>query len=139
MPQAERRVKAHTRQLQALELRKAGLTYARIAEICGYASKIGAHKAVQAAIRSTLREVAEDVRSLEIDRLDALLTGVYPQAIKGNQGAIDRVLRIMERRAKLLGLDAPAESRIQSVEEIRVVFADGDPTGADAAASADSE
>lgn len=113
MPQAERRVKAHTRQLQALELRKAGLTYARIAEICGYASKIGAHKAVQAAIRSTLREVAEDVRSLEIDRLDALLTGVYPQAIKGNQGAIDRVLRIMERRAKLLGLDAPVQQEIE--------------------------
>lgn len=113
MPQAERRVKAHTRQLQALELRKAGLTYARIAEICGYASKIGAHKAVQAAIRSTLREVAEDVRSLEIDRLDALMTGVYPQAIKGNQGAIDRVLRIMERRAKLLGLDAPVQQEIE--------------------------
>lgn len=113
MPQAERRVKAHTRQLQALELRKAGLTYARIAEVCGYASKMGAHKAVQAAIRSTLREVAEDVRSLEIDRLDALLTGVYPQAIKGNQGAIDRVLRIMERRAKLLGLDAPVQQEIE--------------------------
>jgi hypothetical protein len=43
---------------------------------------------------------------LEIDRLDGLFRACYPEALSGSLGHVDRVLRIMERRAKLLGLDA---------------------------------
>jgi len=57
-----RRVKAHERHLQALELRKAGATYQVIADQLGYASPKGAHKAVTSALKATLREAGDDVR-----------------------------------------------------------------------------
>ena len=102
-----RRVKATEKQRQALELRKAGASYDEIARKIGYRSKSGAYKAVTSALNKMLKEPAEELRTLEMARLDRLLVGVWGAAVQGNQGAIDRVLRILERRAKLLGLDAP--------------------------------
>ncbi len=104
-----RRIEAVNKQRQAVELRKAGASFAMIAEQLGYASVSGAFKAVQTALRKTLQAPADEVRNLELERLDTLLLALWPQARQGNQGAIDRVLRIMERRAKLLGLDAPTK------------------------------
>ena len=47
------------------------------------------------------------VRDLELRRLDELCLSAYRAISDGNDLAgIDRCLRIMERRAKLLGLDA---------------------------------
>ena len=102
-----RRVKATEKQRQALELRKAGASYDEIARKIGYSSKSGAYKSVTSALSKMLKEPAEELRTLEMARLDRLLVGVWSAATQGNQGAIDRVLRILERRAKLLGLDAP--------------------------------
>jgi hypothetical protein len=89
-----RRIEAVEKQRKALDLRKAGATYA----------------AVKAALNATVKDAADDVRNLEVERLDAMLLNLWPQVQKANQGAVDRVLRIMERRAKLLGLDAPVKT-----------------------------
>lgn len=62
---------------------------------------------------------AEEVRTLEVARLDAMLLALWPQVKQGNQGAIEKALKVEERRAKLLGLDAPAK------------IAPTDPTGED--------
>lgn len=99
------KISAAERQRQALELRKAGLSYDLIARRLNYRSRSGAYKAVQTALKKMLREPADELRQLELERLDAMLLGLWPQAQRGNQGAVDRVLKIMERRAKLLGLD----------------------------------
>jgi hypothetical protein len=45
-----------------------------------------------------------------------MLLALWPQVLKGNQGAIDRALRVMERRAKLLGLDAPTRQEVTGAE-----------------------
>jgi hypothetical protein len=92
---------------KALALRRAGATFAQIARQVGYAEEGAAHKAVMSAIKATLREPAEEVRTLEVERLDRLMLGVWQRAIDGKSEAIDRVLKIMDRRARLLGLDAP--------------------------------
>lgn len=47
----------------------------------------------------------EGVRQLELQRLDKLLTALWDAATGGALGAIDRVLKVMQRRAELLGLD----------------------------------
>jgi hypothetical protein len=39
-----------------------------------------------------------------------MLRAIYATATKGDTGAIDRILRIMERRAKLWGLDTPVRN-----------------------------
>jgi hypothetical protein len=46
------------------------------------------------------------VRDLELQRLDALYLKAWEAVEEGDLPSIDRCLRIMERRAKLLGLDA---------------------------------
>jgi hypothetical protein len=105
-------IASHDRKLQALELRKAGATFQAIADKLGYRGPSGAHKAVVSALRATLREPAEELRELELMRLDAMLLGLWRRAQAGEEKAVDRVLRIAERRARLLGLDAPARSEL---------------------------
>lgn len=105
-------VNALDRQLTALRLRRAGVPYADIAKELGYAGRDGAHRAVKAALRKTLQEPADELRALELERLDALQMALWPRAQKGDKVAIDQVLKIMERRAKLLGLDAPAKHEL---------------------------
>ena len=107
-----RRLKGHERKLEALRLRKAGYSFPAIALELGYGGPSGAYKAVMTALVATLQEPADDVRRLELERLDELLKGLWYFAKVGNQGAIDKVLRIMERRAKLLGLDAPTKNEV---------------------------
>lgn len=104
---SEKRIAAAERQARALALRKAGLGYADIAHQLGYAGPSGAYKAISTALRALTGEPAKELRDLELARLDDLLAGLWGDARQGNVQKIDRVLKIMQRRAALLGLDAP--------------------------------
>lgn len=67
-----------------------------------------AHKVVKAhlsAIEEVTRMDAEAIRVQEAARLDQLQAALWAPAMKGNVGASQQVLRVMERRAKMLGLD----------------------------------
>ena len=118
-----RRIELAERRARALELRKAGATYDQIAQQAGYSSRANAYRDVMKAIKDITAEPAADVKTLELARLDAMLMGTWRPAITGNQGAIDRVIRIMDRRAKLLGLDAPVKTELDT-SGITVVFDD---------------
>jgi hypothetical protein len=112
MPESKtspRRLASAERQRKALELRAIGMTYEAIADQVGYKSRQAAFDAIDRALKKMLREPAEQARNLDLKRLDAMTLALWSQARQGNQGAIDRLLRIMERRAKLLGLDAPTK------------------------------
>lgn len=115
------RIKAAENQALALRFRKAGYTYDDIAKRVGYASAAGAEKAVKAALHKMIKDDAKDVLTMELARLDDLLKGVYTLAEIGNQGAIDRVLRIMERRASYLGIDAPTKIVIEGGVPIELI------------------
>lgn len=97
---------AAQRALLALELRLQGKTYEQIAAACGYRSRSGAYDAVQRELQRTLQEPAENMRTLEVRRLDRLYEAMEAKALKGDTWSVDRCLKIMERRALLLGLDA---------------------------------
>src|SRR5215211_7434864 len=112
-----KRLAAAERQAKALALRKGGVTYEQIADAVGYASASGAHKAVLSALRRMVAEPAEELRQLELTRLDALLVALWPAASRGTLGAVDRVLKVMERRAAYLGLDAPKKIDV-SLEQL---------------------
>ncbi len=99
------------RQVKALELRRMGKGYIEIAAALGI-GKSQAHRLVQAGLtdaRAQISGEADELRAEELSRLDGMMSGVWPAARKGSVGAIDRVLRIMERRSRLLGLDAPTK------------------------------
>ena len=93
------------RELQVLELRRAGMTFDQIADKTGYNDRAAAHKAYKSALNRTFQQPAAEVRELEADRLDRLQLAVWARALRGDLAAVDRVLRISERRARLLGLD----------------------------------
>lgn len=103
-----RRVRKVANALSALDLRRQGLTHAKIAEKLGIS-----HSYVTALLNEAMGrqvdEAAEEARKLDLARLDELMSGVYKKAVKGDAGAIDTVLTIMGRRAKMLGYDAPSK------------------------------
>lgn len=112
------------RQAEACRLRMRGLSYGAIAKELGYADASGARFAVQRALQVTVQEPADEVRTLELERLDSMFRltlqvaeDMHPTVSAGKVldvpdhtlrlAAVDRLLRIQERRARLLGLDAP--------------------------------
>lgn len=129
-----RRSAAAERAERAFELRKAGLPYTRIAQelhvSAGAAFNIVNRYLLK--LRDRTDELAESVRQIELSRLDSMLEGLWERASGGNTQAIDRVLKIMQRRADLLGLDAPTKADVTSggeslksaIEEIKVSFVD---------------
>ena len=72
----------------------------------GYANKSSARKAVVTALAAREVEAVEDLRRLEVARLDALQAASWDDALSGDTRAVDRILRIITLRAKLLGLFA---------------------------------
>lgn len=93
---------------RAFELRKAGLSYRRIADQLGYSHEMVRQdiNGMLATITTDTVENAKELVSLELARLDDMTISLWPEARQGDRKAIDTVLRIMERRAKLLGFDA---------------------------------
>jgi len=99
---------------EAVALRLAGRTYDEIAAAlgCGHGTAYRAVAGHLAATRAEAAETAQELREVELQRLDRLLAVVGPMAEKGDLAAVDRVLRIQERRAAYLGLDAPKASLV---------------------------
>ena len=113
---------AKQRENDALAMRTRGCTYDQIANALGI-SRQGAADCVKrslAALKTDTEEKAEEVRDLELRRLDRMLQIAEGAAESGDISAIDRVLRIQERRSKYLGLDAPAKAEIKSETTARV-------------------
>lgn len=111
-----KQLNAVDKQVHALELRKSGHTFEQIAAKLGYASKSGASKAVHSALKKTIQEPADELRQLEMERMDALLAALWPQAMQGSPRHAEMCLKIMDRRAAMIGLDAPKQ-----VEDHRMV------------------
>lgn len=116
-----RRIRTTEKTLKALELRKRGMNYTQIGEKLG-CNRSTACRYVLSELENLAdkcREEAVQVRDLELHRLDELYLIAYHAISDGNDLAgIDRCLRIMERRAKLLGIDAAAKVDVQGLVDI---------------------
>jgi hypothetical protein len=97
------------RKEEALALRRAGHSYRAIASLLSI-SKSRAHELVSEGLEDAREQIAAASSALlveEVSRLDGMLKKVYPAAEGGDLQAVDRVIKIIERRAKLLGIEAP--------------------------------
>lgn len=103
-----RKLRAHERATEAIKLRRLGLTYEEIGERLGI-SKAQAWKSCARFLATVPIEDVEAVRTIELDRLDLVVKVLMPKVVAGDLQAIDRLLRVMERRAKMQGLDAPTK------------------------------
>ncbi len=116
-------------------LRMSGAGYQQIADATDYADASGAFRAFQRALDRLVMEAPEEARLLELVRLDRVQVETYRMAQQGQLGAVDRFLKIQERRAKYMGIDAPVEHEIsgpgggpiQITEVIIELEDDGDP------------
>lgn len=130
------------RDREACRLRSRGLTYQAISDRLGYGGEPNARRAVQACLVAIQIEGAEELRRLQLDQLDYLTVQAlnvlesahYTTTQAGRVAtdadgrplvdhgpvlaAIDRLLRIQERRAKLMGLDAPQRTEVISLDAI---------------------
>jgi hypothetical protein len=103
------------READAFNLRLAGATFADIGRQLGIA-ETNARKAYMRQLER-LAPVAdrEEQRRIEAQRLDRLQLPYWQKAINGDADATDTVLRIMARRARLLGLDAQVNEDLNAI------------------------
>jgi transcriptional regulator len=107
MANLQKKVLTSDRKLKALEMRKKGISLQEIADELGFSSPSATAKAITAALEYVLREPAEELRTLELIRLDAMFKVCYDEILAGNLDAVEKGLKVQARRAKLLGLDMP--------------------------------
>ena len=125
------------RDAEACRLRACGYSYEAIAKQLSYGNRGNAHRAVQTALSSTVREGADELRELALIELDEmaregwavlrrehiLVSGGRVVKQDGKPvpddgpvlAALDRLLKIAERRVRLLGLDAAVKSRVEVI------------------------
>jgi hypothetical protein len=103
------------RRARVFELRKRGSSYREIGRALGIDVHT-AHADVAAeiaALRDTTVTQATELRALELERLDAMNAGLWSQIEKGSPTAVSAGVRVIERRCRLLGIDAPVASRTE--------------------------
>lgn len=110
---------------RALELRRDGKTWHQIADELEYADASGAYRAAKRLLDRTEFEAVEEYRAIEADRLDeahriqvdALKSLVTKGALDVIPPAVNALVKISDRRAKLLGLDAPTRVAVTGTED----------------------
>lgn len=112
------------RDQRAVDMRRAGVSWDAIARALGYSSSGRAHSAFLSYMSSYPRESIDDARQVELDRLDQLQAAIWQQCLASgstNQHwAIDRMLKISDQRARLLGLNAPVRQEVSVITESTV-------------------
>ena len=114
------------RQAEALKLRAHGYTFRAIAQEmkCNVAT---AHSMVNdafAAERKGISEAKADLVELELLRCDTYLKAIADKIQDGDVQAVNTALKVADRRARLLGLDAPA--KLEHSGSVTVVASDLD-------------
>lgn len=120
----ENKIKTAERRRLVVELRQQGLEWKKVVQRVkeqfsdeqlpkGFDERYAYKDLVRAlkAAETDLQESARTMLQLELERLNKLQTGLWPKALQGDTDAIKTALKVMERRAKYMGLDSPEEIR----------------------------
>ena len=100
---------------RAVELRNNGATFDEIASTMGIAGGRGsAYRAVQRALQRRAAAGIEELRATELSRTDEILDHVLPLVMVDppDLGAVDRVMKVLDYRARIIGLYAPQRQLI---------------------------
>lgn len=115
----------HEKTRQALEMRKAGITYDMIAQRLDYADGSGAKKAVDRALSKVAQEPAVDLKVIQVERLNYMLTRLWPKVIQGDERAINTSLSVMDKLDGIVGTLAPAAVDVNVSHSGAVMVIDG--------------
>ena len=105
-----RKARREKRRDEVMALVLSGASIRQIEAQTGHA-RTTIHRDIQARLDDQARDCPSTAkyRELHRTRLARLLIQWWPRATDGDSDALDRVLKIMEREARLLGLDAPTK------------------------------
>lgn len=110
-------ITAEQRTARAIELRLRNYTLQQIADEVGYSDPSSAFKAIMRGLAAELPEAQRDqLRRLEVAKLNDVERITWPDALAGDDRARNTILRCIDRRAKLLGLDAPQQVTLSTRE-----------------------
>jgi len=104
-------IKLAARDGEILEMRLRGYTCTEIGNVYGLTSQ-GVVNVIKRRCEDYVAESAYKIAAVEDQRLEMLLKSTFTKALDGDLAALDACLKVMARRAKLLGLDAPAQTEI---------------------------
>jgi hypothetical protein len=100
------RIERERQVAEILSLRVSGWSLREIGESLHPAiSAQAVFKTVRKALERMATEAVQEIRRIEGLRLDEALAAIYPAVSMGDLVAIDRLLAIMARRSRLMGLD----------------------------------
>lgn len=111
-PTRPARLQARERDRRALEMRMQGLTFSAIGVELGV-TRQAAEQAVRRSLEETkaaIAERADELRAIEMERLEKITEVLWPRVLEGDLRAIDRVLRTRESFRRLTGLDLSQET-----------------------------
>lgn len=119
-----RAIVAQERAQRVVDMRRAGVSWDAIARALGYSSSTNAHHAFTTYMNNYPKESVEYARQVELDRLDQLQAAIWQQCLASDSSnqhwAIDRMLKISDQRARLLGLNAPVRQEVNVITETAV-------------------
>jgi hypothetical protein len=117
------RVRAQERRAQVLRLRLAGVPFDQIGQqLDPPVSRQRAHQLYRDALAQIVREPAEETVKADLERLDMLWRAVIARALAGSARHAEVGIRVLERRARMLGLDAPTRTELRmTVEEVEAL------------------
>lgn len=119
------------RRQQMFQLRCAGASFEQIGRQFGVSSTV-AFKLVQRVlsdIKETEKQDLAEMRAVENERIDLAARSIAGKVREGSLGAIDRWIKLLERRAKLNGLDAAVKQEVTGADgaPLYKVYAGFDP------------
>lgn len=111
---------AQLKRTRAVELLAAGCNYDEIARQVGFTSRGSAYRAVTKALAEREIEGVDELRVLELDRLDALHAAFWHQALAGDIAACKIILAISAQRRRLYGIGERRSGRPHSTTSVLV-------------------
>lgn len=110
----EQRVKI----VDAVQMRIQGYSYQDIKDQLGFTTIDEVRVAIDRLLADYTVESTEQLRTIEAARLDVYLTKLEELIEDGHVQAIDKAIKVQERRARLMGLDKPVQ--INATGEITI-------------------
>jgi hypothetical protein len=136
-PQARaNRATVAAQQVRCYELRLTGMSIRAIAAATGLS--VGTvHNRISQEINDRVAPLADELLAIELARLDRWLVRLDAQIESGFAVArnVEVAIRVSERRSRLLGLDAPVRSRVETVTldmiDEQIAQLEAEPAGRD--------
>ena len=108
------------KELRIIALRNTGATWEAIGQALGYSNASGAYKAYQRAQARRVHPKIDEHREIELSFLDSLLHQLFFNEEGKPKGKLalremDRALAIHDRKARILGLNAPEKLQAEVI------------------------